>query len=57
MNTLLFIGFVFLLIGYHGLSTVDKTNPKLSKHEVILAIVFLLGIICLTSSITLYIVF
>ena len=55
MYTLLIIGCIFFFIGYRGLGTVDKTNPKMSIREVILAITFLLGIICLTSSATLYI--
>lgn len=56
MNTLFFIGFVFFLTGYLGLGAVDKTNPKLSKREIVLAIMLFIGMVCLTVSITLFIV-
>lgn len=55
MYTLFIMGCIFFFIGYHGLGTIDKTNPKLSKREVVLTIALLLGIICFTASITLFI--
>lgn len=54
MVLLFLTGFILFFIGYFGLGKVDKSSPALSNGEIVLAIIFLLGIICLTVSVTLY---
>lgn len=57
MVLLFLTGFILFFIGYFGLDEVNKSSPALSSGEIVLAIIFLLGIICLTVSITLFISF
>lgn len=55
MAFLFFVGFILFFIGCYGISKVDITSPTASTYDAIVTIVFLLGIICITSSVTLYI--